>query len=66
MTVSADREQDHLDAMSDMVDSEYSGWGEPQDPEEPLDRLHMELANVYEGYVRGLFRKQPVAQRGDE
>jgi hypothetical protein len=30
---------------------------EEHDIEAPLDKLHMELTNVYEGYVRGLYRE---------
>jgi hypothetical protein len=55
--MSTDREQTHLDAMSGMIDSEYSGWGEPQDPEEPLDMLHMALSNTYQAYMRGMFKE---------
>jgi hypothetical protein len=55
--MSADREQNHLDAMTDMVDSPYSGWGEPQEPEEPLDMLQLALSNTYQAYMRGLYRE---------
>jgi hypothetical protein len=64
--VSADREQNHLDFQTDMIDNHYSpgqyasGMHEPQDPEEPLDMLHMALSNTYQAYMRGMFRKEKV------
>jgi len=57
--MSADREMDHLEMMSGMIDRHHN---QPYcyadvEPEEPTDELDRALHLAYEAYMRGLYRE---------
>jgi hypothetical protein len=56
--MSADREMDHLENMTDMNGSRH--WNHSSayaEVEEPEDKLQLALANAYSAYMRGLYRE---------